>query len=91
MSDQVLGSAVEWFNALCVDDTDLPAFREWQRWQQELDAAAAAAGGGAGAGGWDLLGAGGFGGQQQAAGGAAPAAAGAAAAAKSVGDDWETF
>lgn len=31
MSDWVLGAAIDWFNALCVDDADLPAFRQWQQ------------------------------------------------------------
>lgn len=43
MSDEVLGAAIGWFNALCVDDADLPAFREWQRWQRELEQAEAEA------------------------------------------------
>lgn len=54
LSDEVLGVAVSFYNAMCVDDTDLPAFREWQRWQEELDraeAAAEAAGEAAGAAG----------------------------------------
>lgn len=42
MSDAVLGAAIEWFNALCVDDADLPVFREWQRWREEMEKAAAA-------------------------------------------------
>lgn len=48
MRDDVLGAAVEWFNALCVDDFDLPTFRQWQAAQADLEAAggeeAAAAG-----------------------------------------------
>ncbi|KAI3435905.1 hypothetical protein D9Q98_001963 [Chlorella vulgaris] len=43
MSDGVLGVAVEWFNALCVDDVDLPAFREWQQLVDPAGAAAEAA------------------------------------------------
>lgn len=40
MSDAVLGAQVAWFNALCADDYDLPAFREWQAAQDAADAAA---------------------------------------------------
>ena len=53
MRDDVLGAAVEWFNALCVDDYDLPAFRQWQAAQADLEAAG---GDEAGAGGDGLLG-----------------------------------
>ena len=38
LRDDVLGAAVEWFNALCVDDYDLPAFRQWQAAQADLEA-----------------------------------------------------
>ena len=38
LRDGVLGAAVEWFNALCVDDFDLPAFRQWQAAQADLEA-----------------------------------------------------
>lgn len=44
LRDDVLGAALAWFNALCVDDFDLPAFREWQRAAAEAQAAAAAGG-----------------------------------------------
>lgn len=54
MSDGVLGAAIEWFNALCVDDADLPAFREWQRWREDLEKAAAAAEEGAKPGSGDV-------------------------------------
>lgn len=44
LRDDVLGAQVAWFNALCVDDFDLPAFREWQSAGAQAEAAAAAAG-----------------------------------------------
>jgi len=47
LRDDVLGAAVEWFNALCVDDFDLPAFRQWQAAQADLEAAGEEAAGGA--------------------------------------------
>ena len=34
LSEEVLGAARSWFNALCADDYDLPAFQAWQRRQQ---------------------------------------------------------
>jgi hypothetical protein len=43
MSDSVLGAAIEWFNALCVDDADMPAFRAWQQMVDPTGAAAMAA------------------------------------------------
>lgn len=52
MSDWVLGAAMDWFNALCVDDADLPAFREWQQLVDPAAAAAMAAGEGAAGGDW---------------------------------------